>query len=282
MRGGEERGAEEGDIWLGDFNSHHPDNANVGLFTRANLNVVEELIELVASRGMEMVLLKGIPTIKNVQGNYTRLDNVFCSQGIEDWVTQCATVPGETPPKADHFPIHTTMDFSMKGAAHSHSFNYRAVEWEVFITDLIKNLGKIPDPQQIDDEDQFHNALGGLTKAIFDTIEKVVPRHKPSPHSKQWWTKDLDLARSQARRAGEKVYRYRNHPMHPSHEDARWARNKYSELIKMMKKDYWMDWLEGVNAKSIWDTNWFISTPGSDGGQIKMPTLKEKSNGRVI
>ena len=169
IRAGEERAAGEGDIWLGDFNRHHPmwdDDTNIGLFTRANLDVVEELIELVASRGMEMVLPKGIPTIKNAQGNCTRPDNVFCSGGIEDWVIQCATSPGETPPKADHFPIHTTIDFSMKGSAHSYSFNYRAIERDVFVTDLIKNLKKIPEPQWIDNEDQFHNTLNGLTKAI--------------------------------------------------------------------------------------------------------------------
>jgi len=47
----EERGAGR-DIWLGDFNWHHPmwdNNTNIGLFTRANLDAAEELIELVAS-----------------------------------------------------------------------------------------------------------------------------------------------------------------------------------------------------------------------------------------
>lgn len=99
-------------------------------------------------------------------------------------LTQCTMSLGETPPKADHFPIHTTIGFSMKGSACSYSFNYRAIEWDIFITDLIKNLKKIPEPQQIDNEDQFHNALSGLTKAIRDAIEKVILKCKPLPHSK--------------------------------------------------------------------------------------------------
>jgi len=43
-----------------------------------------------------------------------------------------------------------------------------------------------------------------------------------------------------------------------------------------------MDWLEGVNAKSVWDANQFISALGSDGGRTKIPALKEKINGRVV
>jgi len=123
------------------------DDSNVGLFTRANLDAAEELIELVANQGMEMVLPKGIPTIKNVQGNHTRPDNVFCSGEIVDWVMQCTTLPGETLPKADHFPIHTTVDFSMKQSERSPGFNYRAIEWGDFLVELIKNLDKIPQPQ---------------------------------------------------------------------------------------------------------------------------------------
>jgi len=202
-RHGKEQGRETGgDIWLGDFNRHHPmwdNDSNVGLFTRANLNAAEGLIELVANWGMEMTLPKGIPTIKNAQGNYTRPDNVFCSTEIEEWITQCTTSPGETPPKADHFPIHTTVDFSMKKSEHAQGFNYRGVEWDKFLMDLIKNLEKIPKPRRIDDEPQFHKALQDLTKAIRDTIEMVIPRHKQSPHSKRWWTKELDSARSWAK-----------------------------------------------------------------------------------
>ena len=193
----------------------------MGLFTRANLDAAEGLIELVANQGMEMVLPKGIPMIKNIQGNYTRPDNVFCSADIEDWVTQRTTLPGQTPLKADHFPIHTTVDFTMLKSECPQSFNYRAVEWDTFLADLIKNLEAILEPPQIDDKEQFCKALQDVRQAIRNTIEKIVPRLRPLPHSKCWWTRDLDIARSKAKQAGEKVYKYRHHPAHLSHEEAR-------------------------------------------------------------
>jgi len=117
---------------------------------------------------------------------------------------------------------------------------------------------------------------------IHNTIKKIVPRCRPSPHSKRWWTKDLNTARSRAKRAGEKAYKYRNHLAHPSHEESRRLRNDYSELIKKTKWDFWMEWLEEVNAKSVWDANRFISAPESDGGWTRIPALKEKVNGRTL
>ncbi|KIK02005.1 hypothetical protein K443DRAFT_97612 [Laccaria amethystina LaAM-08-1] len=226
---------------------------------------------------MEMALPKGIPTIKNTQGNYTRPDNIFCSAEIEDWVTQCTTLPGETPLKADHFPIYITIDFSMTRSERPPGFNYRVVEWDVFLVELTKNLEQIPGSRRIDDEGQFHKALWDVSQAIHNTIEKAVLRHKPSPQSKHWWTKELDLARSRAKRTGEKSYKYRNHPAHPSHEDAR-RQNNYSELIKKAKQDFWVEWLEGVNAKSVWDANCFISMPGLQGIQCQKLNLHEESS----
>src|SRR5271156_3195656 len=66
-------------LLLGDFNRHHPmwdEERNGHLFTNANLNVAEELIELVANNQMEMALPKDIPTLTNSAGNMTRPDNV--------------------------------------------------------------------------------------------------------------------------------------------------------------------------------------------------------------
>src|SRR5271156_7145238 len=53
-------------LLLGDFNRHHPmwdEERNGHLFTNANLDAAEELIELVADNRLEMVLPKDIPTL---------------------------------------------------------------------------------------------------------------------------------------------------------------------------------------------------------------------------
>ncbi|TFK22650.1 hypothetical protein FA15DRAFT_595713, partial [Coprinopsis marcescibilis] len=63
------------DVWLGDFNRHHPmwdRDEDQCLFFRRNLDDAEVLIDMVTEWGMEMTLPRGIPTLKNSQGNWTR------------------------------------------------------------------------------------------------------------------------------------------------------------------------------------------------------------------
>ena len=87
-----------GDIWLGDFNRHHPmweDEENDRLFTHQNLNNASILIDLLADHDMQMVLPHGIPTIRNSAGNLTRPDNVFASSLLVEWVTKCDMQPNQ-------------------------------------------------------------------------------------------------------------------------------------------------------------------------------------------
>lgn len=64
--GEEEEEEEEADIWLGDFNRHHPmweDETNERLFTRRELDKAEALLQMLGANDMVQVLPKGIPTI---------------------------------------------------------------------------------------------------------------------------------------------------------------------------------------------------------------------------
>lgn len=54
------------DIWLGDFNRHHPlweNEENDRLFKRQDLENAEPLIHLLGEHDMEQALPKGIPMI---------------------------------------------------------------------------------------------------------------------------------------------------------------------------------------------------------------------------
>ena len=106
-----------GDIWLGDFNRHHPmweDEANDHLFTNQNLEDTGILIDLLVDHNMQMTLLQGTPTIRNSAGNLTRPDNVFASSQLLEWVTKCDARPDNQLPTTNHFPIATQLDFPVK------------------------------------------------------------------------------------------------------------------------------------------------------------------------
>lgn len=54
-------------LWLGDFNRHHPmwdEERNRHLFTTANLDRAQKLLDLISEYDMRMALPKDIPTLE--------------------------------------------------------------------------------------------------------------------------------------------------------------------------------------------------------------------------
>jgi hypothetical protein len=206
-------------IWLGDFNRHHPmweDEENNRLFTHQNLNNAGTLIDLLADHDMQMILPQGIPTIRNSASNLTRPDNVFASSQLIEWITKCDTKPDDQPPTADHFPIATTLDFPVITNPPHTPRNFRATDWEELKSVLDKELLKLEAPRELNSKEDLINALDMLKAAITRTINKVVPRKKPSPYAKRWWTKELETARKKVRKLGRhKALRTIPRPLDP-------------------------------------------------------------------
>ena len=195
--------SDEGDIWLGDFNRHHlmwDDPRNNRLFTGAALDEAQKLIDLLANGDMSMALPQCIPTIQNSRGNLTRPDNVFISNTIADWVIRCDVAPDDQPPKADHFPIITILDLPINRNKRVLTFNFRATDWDEFRKCLEQELNKIQPQVPIRMPPELDSALDQLEGAILQTMEAIVPKRKPSPYAKRWWTRELTQLRQEMRR----------------------------------------------------------------------------------
>src|ERR1700678_1885780 len=266
-----------GDIWLGDFNRHNPwweDARNARLFTQKNLDDAQILIDLLAEYNMEMALPPFTPTITNSRGGRTRPDNVFITRDNENWITMCEIRPDDTPPKADHFPIVTHIDFPVPRPVSKRPWNFRATDWERFHRVLAEKLEESPISEQLNGAGEVDRELERLEQAVIETMEATVPKSCPTPYSKRWWNKDLERARREARRAASLAKTYQQFPLHSSHVESRKARNRYSELIGKAKQDHWESWLEGITAKNVWDLHKFTSAPATDGSKTRIPALK--------
>ncbi|KAH6899296.1 hypothetical protein BKA70DRAFT_1115550, partial [Coprinopsis sp. MPI-PUGE-AT-0042] len=90
-------------IWLGDFNRHHPmwdNDHDERLFTPHALSDADRLIMMIAKWDMSMLLPKGIQTLEHqVTKRYSRPDNVFATQGIQEKVVHCKARPDLRPPR---------------------------------------------------------------------------------------------------------------------------------------------------------------------------------------
>jgi len=115
-------------MWLGDFNRHHPlwdEDCNSHLFTAAALEASGKLLDLVADYGMTQALPKDVPTLQSSSTrNWTRPDNVFCTEHTSQSLLECNTAPERHGPKTDHLPILTTLDMSLTMSSDSPPWNY--------------------------------------------------------------------------------------------------------------------------------------------------------------
>ena len=83
-------------IWLGDFNRHHPywdDPRDLRLFTDVAMKAAEPLIEAVAEASLELALPRGIPThCHSIMKRWSRLDHVFISKESLGMLIMCNTL----------------------------------------------------------------------------------------------------------------------------------------------------------------------------------------------
>lgn len=279
-----ERPADEtdlNDIWIGDFNRHDPrwdEMRNEHLFTNANREKAAKLNAMVAKWHMDMALPEGIPTLESTSTkNYTRVDNVWTNEEFLDNIITCDTIPELRPPYTDHIPIECTIDISPSRNVDIPRLNYRASNWEEINKELEEAFDEAPPPDEITSEADFHSTLDHLMATINTIVHKHTPTIKFSPYMKRWWTSELETMRSKVGKLGRTAYNKHRRPNDPIHEEYRTSRNAYRELIKKTKLNHWLEWLDGIDARTIWTANKFVSAPASDGGKTRVPTLKIKN-----
>ena len=198
-------------VWLGDFNQHHPlwdSPSDACLFTTANLEAASHLISLVEDHSMEMVLPAGIPTLQAFRtGNFSHPDNIFCSADLVPTFVVCDMWPQLRPTRTDHFPVIGMMDITPEQTDLAPRFNWRMTEWDDFRTQLTTNVEAMGPPRPIRDKDDFNIVFTLLTSAIQSAADQCVPKTRPSPYARRWWSKELASMRQQKKKLRTKLYR---------------------------------------------------------------------------
>lgn len=270
-------------IWLGDFNRHHPfwdEDRNHHLFTPANIERAQMVLDLTMTHDMEMALPKDIPTLRALNTrNLTRPDNVFISHPLIDALTYCNTEPEKQPVNTDHFPIIVKIDTSVTIHEEQQRFNFKGTDWDEFRKMLKAKLDKIPKTKTIHSVDDFDQMLISLDRAVHETIEKVVPKAKFSPHTKRWWSDELKKLKKTVTKKGRKAYNQRFNPGHPAHGEYKRLRNEYTTAIREAKLNHWTEWLESLNGTTVWTAAKYANSDPTDASRARVPNLKAKLRG---
>jgi len=164
-------------IWIGNFNLHHPllDEAqNAHLFTRANLEKAQYLIDVATDLNLQMALPKGIPLLCALStSNYTRPDNDFISRLLANTVTHFNTIPEEQPVRSDHMPIITQLNTSAEAQPVT------PCNWKKVRKRLGAKLEMLQLGETIHMEAEFFTHLDRLMQGITDTVDCLIPKLKP-------------------------------------------------------------------------------------------------------
>jgi hypothetical protein len=247
-------------MWDEERNSH--------LFTGSSLARAQILLDEIQRQQLRMILPKDIPTLRAYgTGNYTRPDNVFCSNELADHMIYCNTEPARKPVNTDHMPVITVFDLEVLRIMMAPRPNYAATDWKKFREKLMPRINSRRATKTIKSTEEFDEVLTHLKNALQDTINEVVPIAKPCPHSKRWWNEDLTKLRRQLNRREKEAYRWRGYQWHPVHGEVKELQRKYAAAIQKTKTDHWQQWLAGTSEHTMWQVNKMIKNSTTDGGR---------------
>lgn len=271
-------------FWFGDFNCHHPlwrSNANRCLFSSSSL--VNLLIDLVSNYDMTLALPAETPTYKTATGNWTRLNNVWCSNNLEDPIVSCNVDASICPPYADHLPIITELDLTIPHASSFPTHNMRDTNLEVINMRLKEHLALWCPIGIIHHKEDVKDIVNTLVNTINKVIVEEVPILCPTPYIKCWWTKELTDLKKEKNWLSNLSYKLHGMPDAPVHAKHKETVNIFCNRLEEIKKVHWTDWLEEALSKDIYTTNKYITSEPSNYLNARIPSLKTKDpNGHDI
>ena len=270
-------------IWLGDFNRHHPywdDPRDSRLFTDTAMEAAEPLLEAVADASLELALPRGIPThCHSVTKRWSRLDHVFISEESLGMLIACNALTDHRGINTDHIPILTELNLGVALNVAKPIPNFKDVDWDEFRKTLANFLGPAQPEERITSQRQLDERCSGLTEAIQNTIREQVPVTTITPKSKRWWTKELTQMCKQVNSTGRQSFACRNEPEHAVHIQHKAMKKRYVGNLEYNKKQHWRDWLEKADEPDIWTANCYVTAPDTDGGKARIPVLKVTTDG---
>ena len=161
-------------IWLGDFNRHHPywDNPrDLRLFTDAAMEAAKPLLEAVADTSLELALPRGIPThCHSVTKQWSRLDHVFISKESLGMLITCNALTNHRGINTNHIPILMELNLGVALNIAKLIPNFKDMDWDEFHKMLVNFLGPAQPEEQITSQRQLDERCSGLTEAIQNTI----------------------------------------------------------------------------------------------------------------
>ena len=242
------------------------------------------IIHLAHKYSLRSMLPAGTITWEHLGGHrQSTVDVVLASAGLAARVVRCRV--HEHDHGSDHRPIAVQFDVQAPRRQHHiprmlpEKANWREIGKE--IKQRLKVL-HLPEPATPDNLD---NVAETFQRIVVDVVHGNVPRARPSPHAKRWWTAELTLLRKSLSSARNYVttLRRRGVDARVAHAAYLAARKEYFRQIEKQKKLHWKEFLE--DPQNIWKANRFTRVASQNAtvptlvhGGVAAETDEEKAN----
>ena len=235
---------------------------------------IHPLLDIIHNFNLCMALPPFIPTLQALStGNWTRPNNVWCSNHSLELFMKCDTNLGLQGPNIDHVPILSSLDIPLPCNTPKPTCNFCVTDWSKLGKQLTHLLDACPRARRLRTPEELHPALDVINKLIRDSIDTLVPMTKPLPHTKRWWSQELNIMRKKKNQLANTLFCWRGTSDYPSHLLHKKSLKDYVKLIETTKKEHWENELLNTSEKDIWMANKYTTDAPTDGSKTRMTTL---------
>lgn len=227
----------------------------------------EPLLDLMSKLNLQSLLPRGTVTY-SARSVSSTIDLIFATARLAEEIDVCQVY--ECNHGSDHEAVHLRFSVTMSAPLSTPWLMFKSAPWAKISSEIKDGTAKIDtSPKDINEYSKQ------LMRIVTGAIDSHVPRAKPSPYAKRWWTESLSVLRKNYTRLRNQMSRRRRNgeAKLPQLDAQAWvAKSVYFKAVCEQKKKHWENFLE--DNENIWQALKYLSNGTGTAGFASISGLK--------